>query len=93
MIQIKNIFLVLNRELLNFSILLPKFCFEDLNFGLVGTIKAINDSSAQALFEIDRNNVEILIPVNDEFIVKVDRAKKTIVVNTPEGLINLYLDN
>ena len=69
------------------------FTVEDLNFGLVGTIKAINDSSAQALFEIDRNNVEILIPVNDEFIVKVDRAKQTIVVNTPEGLINLYLDN
>ena len=44
------------------------FTVEDLNFGLVGTIKAINDSSAQTLFEIYRNNVEILIPVNDEFI-------------------------
>ncbi|WP_194766846.1 ribosome maturation factor RimM [Tamlana sp. I1] len=68
------------------------FTIEDINFGTVGTIKAINDSTAQALFEIDRDGVEILIPMNDEFIVKVDRSNKTILVETPEGLIDLYLE-
>ncbi len=68
------------------------FTVKDENFGDVGTIKGINDSTAQALFEIDRNGIEILIPMNDEFIVKVDRKNKTIVVNTPEGLIDLYLE-
>jgi len=29
--------------------------------------------------------------MNDEFIEKVDRNNKTITVNTPEGLIDLYL--
>ncbi|WNH08302.1 ribosome maturation factor RimM [Thalassobellus suaedae] len=72
-------------EVINFTI-------EDVNFGKVGIIKAINDSTAQSLFEIDREGVEILIPMNDEFIVKVDRANKTILVNTPEGLIDLYLE-
>ena len=67
------------------------FTIEDVNFGEVGTIKGINDSTAQALFEIDRDGVEILIPMNDEFIVNLDRDSKTIVVNTPEGLIDLYL--
>jgi 16S rRNA processing protein RimM len=67
------------------------FTIEDKNFGEVGTITGINDTTAQALFEIDRNGVEILIPMNDEFIVKVDRVKKSILVNTPEGLIDLYL--
>ncbi|MHA7844554.1 MAG: ribosome maturation factor RimM [Winogradskyella sp.] len=67
------------------------FTITDINFGEVGTIKAINDSTAQALFEIDRNGIEILIPMNDEFIVKVDKANKTIEVETPEGLIDLYL--
>ncbi len=52
----------------------------------------INDSTAQSLFEIDRDGIEILIPMNDEFIVKVDRANKTILVETPEGLIDLYLE-
>ncbi|AUS07295.1 ribosome maturation factor RimM [Pseudotamlana carrageenivorans] len=68
------------------------FTIEDVNFGKVGTIKAINDSTAQALFEIDRDGLEILIPMNDEFIVKVDRNNKTIIVETPDGLIDLYLE-
>ncbi|APY10603.1 16S rRNA processing protein RimM [Seonamhaeicola sp. S2-3] len=67
------------------------FKIEDKNFGDVGIIKSINDSTAQALFEIDRNGIEILIPMNDEFILKVDRDNKTIIVETPEGLIDLYL--
>jgi len=66
------------------------FKINDKNFGEVGVIKAINDSTAQALFEVDRDGVEILIPMNDEFIVKVDREAKTIWVETPEGLIDLY---
>tara|TARA_R110002073_G_scaffold159477_1_gene314775 strand:- start:4321 stop:4845 length:525 start_codon:yes stop_codon:yes gene_type:complete len=66
------------------------FKINDKNFGEVGVIKAINDSTAQALFEVDRDGVEILIPMNDEFILKVDREAKTIWVETPEGLIELY---
>lgn len=68
------------------------FKVEDLNFGEVGVITSINDSTAQALFEIDRNGIEILIPMNDAFIHKIDRVNKTVFVNTPEGLIDLYLE-
>lgn len=68
------------------------FKVEDANFGHVGLIKSVNDSTAQSLFEIDRNGVEILIPMNDEFITKVDKQHKTIFVETPDGLIDLYLD-
>ncbi len=67
------------------------FTIEDINFGKVGIIKSINDSTAQALFEIDRDGIEILIPMNDEFIKKVDCNNKTILVETPEGLIDLYI--
>ncbi len=67
------------------------FTVEDKNHGTVGTITGINDSTAQALFEIDRNGTEILIPMNDEFIVNLDRDNKTILVDTPDGLIDLYL--
>ncbi|QNK76573.1 16S rRNA processing protein RimM [Winogradskyella sp. PAMC22761] len=68
------------------------FAIIDSNYGDVGVLKGINDSTAQALFEIDKDGIEILIPMNDEFIVKVDRKNKTIEVNTPEGLIDLYLE-
>jgi 16S rRNA processing protein RimM len=67
------------------------YTVEDVHFGKVGTIKSINDTSSQALFEIDRDGIEILIPMNDDFIKKVDKKKKLIIVETPEGLIDLYL--
>lgn len=69
------------------------FTVEDKNFGTVGIIKSINDTTAQALFEIDREGKEILIPMNDDFIKTLDRANKTIHLETPEGLIDLYLEN
>ncbi len=67
------------------------FTIVDANFGKVGVIKGINDSTAQALFEIDRDGIEILIPMNDEFIDTIDRDTNTVYVTTPEGLIDLYL--
>lgn len=63
----------------------------DENFGPVGTIVSINDTTAQALFEIEHNGKEILIPINDEIITKVDREQRTITVKAPDGLIELYL--
>lgn len=66
------------------------FTIIDKQFGQVGIIRGINDSTAQALFEVDRDGLEILIPMNDEFIVKVYRKQKIIEVDTPEGLIELY---
>jgi len=69
------------------------FKVEDVNFGAVGIVKSINDTTSQPLFEINRDGIEILIPMNDAFIKKVDKKKKIITVDTPEGLIDLYLDN
>jgi len=63
----------------------------DQNFGEIGLIKGVNDQTAQALFVIDRGGSEVLIPLNDEFIVTLDRSAKEIHLNTPEGLIDLYL--
>ncbi|MCR8666887.1 ribosome maturation factor RimM [Aestuariibaculum sp. M13] len=68
------------------------YTMEDKNYGTVGTVVAVNDTTAQALFEVENNGKEILIPMNDEFIVKVDRDNKIILVDTPEGLIDLYLE-
>ena len=68
------------------------FTVIDENFGEVGVIDNINDTGAQEQFLIDRNGTEILIPLNDQFIKKVDREQKQIIVNTPEGLIDLYLE-
>ncbi|NCT18370.1 MAG: 16S rRNA processing protein RimM [Flavobacteriaceae bacterium CG_4_8_14_3_um_filter_34_10] len=67
------------------------YMVKDIHFGKVGILKGINDSGAQALFEIDREGKEILIPLNDDFIEKVDKKNKILLLDTPEGLIDIYL--
>ncbi|WP_037319046.1 ribosome maturation factor RimM [Salegentibacter sp. Hel_I_6] len=63
----------------------------DSTHGNIGKITSINDSTAQALFEIQHGEKQILIPMNDEFIEKIDKENKTIYLTTPEGLVELYL--
>ena len=67
------------------------FSAEDENFGEIGEITGVNDSTSQALFEIDREGTQILVPIIDHFIKKVDREKKTIFLSLPDGLVDLYL--
>ena len=67
------------------------FKMVDINYGEVGMITGINESTAQPLFEVNKNGVEIFIPMIDDFIKKIDRKNKSVVVETPEGLIDLYL--
>ena len=42
-------------------------------------------------FEAVKGDKQLLIPINDEIITKVDRENKTIFITTPEGLVDLYL--
>ena len=63
----------------------------DQRLGNIGKIVAINDSAAQPLFEIDKDGIEILVPMIDDFIVEVNRETKSITLNTPVGLVDLYL--
>ena len=67
------------------------FEIEDQRLGVFGKIVAVNDSSAQTLFEVLNGDVQILIPVIDHFLVKIDRENKKVVMNLPEGLVEMYL--
>ena len=67
------------------------FEVEDQRLGIVGKIQSINDSSAQPLFEVLNREVEILIPMIDLFLVKIDRENKKVIMDLPEGLIEMYL--
>ena len=67
------------------------FTVIDSVHGDIGKIKSINDTTSQALFEIDKDGKDLLIPVSDEIITKLDRENKTIFISAPEGLVDLYL--
>jgi 16S rRNA processing protein RimM len=67
------------------------FEIEDKRLGVFGKIVSINDSTAQPLFEVVNGDVEILIPMIDQFLVKIDRENKKVVMDLPEGLVEMYL--
>lgn len=71
-------------EIINFDI-------EDINYGHIGIITRIIDTSSQPLFEIDAQGKNVLIPMIDDFIKTVDRENHKIIIEAPEGLIDLYL--
>lgn len=63
----------------------------DKTFGPIGEITGVNDITSQAIFEIDRDGNQVLVPMIDEFINKLDREKKEIHLDVPDGLIELYI--
>ena len=67
------------------------FAMIDSVHGDIGIIQSVNDTTAQALFEVEKDGVQLLIPISDDIITKVDRENKRILVTTPEGLVDLYL--
>jgi 16S rRNA processing protein RimM len=67
------------------------FEVEDQRLGVVGKIQSVNDSTAQPLFEVLNGGIEILIPMIDHFLVQIDRENKKVVMDLPEGLIEMYL--
>lgn len=67
------------------------FEIEDKRLGVFGIIQSVNDTTAQPLFEVLNGEVELLIPMIDTFLVKIDRANKKVIMDLPEGLIEMYL--
>ena len=67
------------------------FQVEDIRHGKIGEIKYINDQTPQHLFVINSNDKEVLIPINDDFIIELDRINKTIKLDLPEGLLKIYI--
>ena len=67
------------------------FEIEDKHLGIFGKIVSINDTTAQPLFEVLNGEVEMLIPMIDHFLVEIDRKNKKVVMDLPEGLIEMYL--
>lgn len=68
------------------------FTLIDSVYGNIGVITGVNDSAAQALIEAEKEGKQLMIPITDEIISRIDRPNKTIHITAPEGLVSLYLD-
>lgn len=61
----------------------------DSKAGPLGLVNAVDDSTPNILFQVRDGERERIIPANPEWITKVDRKKRTILYNLPEGLTEL----
>jgi len=62
----------------------------DADTGEVGIVEQVNDQTAQALLVIKDGSREVLFPIVDDLIERLDREEKKIYVRFPEGLLDLY---
>lgn len=63
----------------------------DQHFGEVGILENIIDYKVNPLMQVMKDGKEVLLPLIEDLVTKVDREKEEIHVVAPEGLIELYL--
>ena len=57
----------------------------------LGEILEIIEQPHQLLCRLEINSKEVLVPLHDEFLNKIDHRKKQVIVTLPEGLLDIYL--
>ena len=63
----------------------------DTVHGEIGILEQVIDLSANPLLQIIKGEKEILVPLLDGLVKKVDRKNKELHIQAPEGLVDLYL--
>lgn len=67
------------------------YMLHDETLGELGKIDDVYEMPAHPVLAITYKEKEALIPASADFILKVDRRKKTIFMNIPDGLLDVYL--
>ena len=63
----------------------------DQQAGDLGTVKDVYSTAGQDMIAMDYEGKEVLIPINDNIITRVDKAQQVVHVDLPEGLLEVYL--
>ena len=65
----------------------------DAEKGVLGVLREIMDNGPQPVLCIDHaSGKEILVPLIDPFLEKVERSEHRLYVRAPEGLVDFYLE-
>lgn len=72
---------------------LKGFTVSDETQGELGEIIEVNEYPQHFVATVLYQNKEILFPLNEDMIVEIDEDEKTLLVNLPEGLLDLYLNS
>ena len=61
------------------------------NNAKLGIVESVIEQPQQVVLQITIQNKEVLVPVNESTLKKIDRKKKEVHVNLPNGLLEVYL--
>jgi len=61
----------------------------DLSLGNIGKVKEVNDQTSQPIIVVNNGLNEVMIPLVDDFLIEINRNKKTLTFDLPEGLTTL----
>lgn len=64
----------------------------DKNEGKLGRVEDVLEYPGQDLLQVFYNQNEVLIPISDETIEKVDRDTQTLHIIMPDGLLDVYIN-
>lgn len=56
----------------------------------VGTATGVLETPQQMLLQFDHEGHEVLCPMHDDIVKKVDKAARCIYIDLPEGLLDVY---
>lgn len=70
---------------------LKGFIVSDETRGELGEIIEINEYPQQFVATILYQNKEVMFPLNEDMILDIDEDEKTMLVDLPEGLLDIYL--
>ena len=74
----------------NFSIHhLTGFQLYDRRLGRIGPIEQVNDYGGNLVFHVRYQNKEILLPFNEDFLIRLDPKALEIELDCPEGVFSL----
>ena len=65
------------------------FELRDSDGSRVGEITDVDEQTENAIFVVDRDGSEIMVPATDDLIVEFDVDNKLMVMDLPEGLLDL----
>lgn len=58
----------------------------------IGTIEEIIEQAHQMLCRTEIDKKEVLIPLNEDTLQKIDHKKKEVIVKLPDGLLEIYTE-
>ena len=70
---------------------LKGFMVSDEVHGELGEILEVNEYPQQFVATVSYKDTEILFPLNEDMIIEIDEDLKTLMVDLPEGLLDIYL--